>query len=124
MARTVVVVDDDPDTLEFLQLLLCMQGVHVVTVDHTGDVIDVIRDARPDVVLLDLQTPLDRRAGLGILAQFRADEATARVPVILMSADDAALTRHAAHLRELGARLLAKPFEPDHLCRMLEQAAA
>ena len=60
MVQTVVVVDDDPDTLDFLQLFLSMQGLHVVAFDHGDGVVEAIRDVKPDVVLLDLQTPDDR----------------------------------------------------------------
>ena len=59
------VVDDDLDTLDFLQLFLSMQGLHVVAFDHADGVTEAIRDVEPDVVLLDLQTPEDRPGGAG-----------------------------------------------------------
>ncbi len=124
MVHTVVVVDDDPDILDFLQLLLSMHGMYVVTSDHTGDVAALIRQAAPDVVLLDLQALQDRQSGLRILVQLRADAATAHVPVILMSCDDAALARHVAHFHELEALPLVKPFDPNRLLQMIEQLAA
>ena len=124
VTQTVAVVDDDPDVIEFLEMFLSMQGVDVVAFDHAGDVIEAIRDIKPDVVLLDLQTPDDRQAGLRILAQIRADDVLARVPVILMSADHAALVRHATRLHELDALPLMEPFDPDHLYQMMEQLAA
>ena len=122
--QTVAVVDDDPDVIEFLEMFLSMQGLRVVAFDHAGDVIEVIRDIKPDVVLLDLQTPDDRQAGLRILAQIRTDEVLARVPVILMSADHAALVRHATRLRALDALPLMEPFDPYQLYQMIEQLAA
>ncbi len=122
--QTVAVVDDDPDVIEFVEMFLSMQGVHVVAFDHAGDVIEAIRDIKPDVVLLDLQTPDDRQAGLRILAQIRADDVLARVPVILMSADHAALVRHATRLQALDALPLMEPFDPYQLYQMMEQLAA
>ena len=124
MVQTVVVVDDDLDILDFLQLFLSMQGLHVVALDHADGVIEAIRDVKPDVVLLDLQAPRDRQAGLVVLDHLRADGLTSAIPVILMTADHGALRRHAVRLQELGATPLPKPFEPDRLWQMITQLAA
>lgn len=119
---TVVVVDDDLDLLDLLQLVLSLRGVHVVVCDHGPDVMNVIREAKPDLVLLDLQAPGDRRAGLEILARLRADPMTSMIPAILMTGDHDALQRHSARLVELHATPLRKPFDVDHVLHMVEHA--
>ena len=123
MVHTVVVVDDDLNTLDILQLSLSIRGMEVVAFERCDGVMEVLREIKPDVVLLDLQSRVDRRAGLHLLAQIRADELTATIPVILMSADHDALTRYADRLRDLGATSLRKPFYLNRVCQMLEQAA-
>ena len=124
MTLTVVVVDDDPETLDFLELFLSIHGVHVVASDYTGDVGLLIQQTCPDVVLLDLQNGLDHTAGLSVLDQLRADAETASIPVFLMSADHFSLDGNAARIQELGATLFRKPFDGDRLIRMIQQAAA
>ncbi len=124
MARTVVVVDDDEDVCEFLSDFLTSEGVVVTTCAHTDEAFEKIRAARPDVVVLDLQTLQDREAGLVILVQLRANPETVTLPVILITADHDALRRHAARIKELGATPLPKPFEPDRLRQMIESLAA
>jgi two-component system phosphate regulon response regulator PhoB len=124
MVQNVVVVDDDPGLLELIELMLTSQGDTVFPCADVRDAVELIRRVMPAVVLLDLQTPGDREAGLVVLAQLRADKLMATIPVILMSADHGALTRHAARLRALGATSLRKPFYLDRLCLMVQQAAA
>ena len=124
MVHTVVVVDDDLHTLDVLQLLLSIRGINVVAFERADGVVEAIRELKPDVVLLDLRMPEDRRAGLHLLAQLRGDDTTAQVPVILMSADHAALVDYAARLTELHALPLTKPVERNRLYQMVEQAAA
>ncbi len=124
MVQNVVVVDDDPGLLELIELMLTSQGDTVFPCADVRDAVELIRRVLPAVVVLDLQTPWDREAGLVVLAQPRDDALTVMIPVILMSADHAALTRHAARLRELGATSLRKPFYLDRLCQMVEQATA
>ncbi len=124
MMQTVVLVDDDLHTLDILQLFLSIRGLDVVAFERTDGVVEAIRELKPDVVLLDLQSREDRRAGLHLLDQLRVDTMTATIPVILMSADHEALARHADRLRDLGATCLRKPFYLDRVYLMLEQAAA
>jgi CheY-like chemotaxis protein len=124
MTLTVVVVEDDPETLDFLQLVLSMGGAHVVASDYTGDVAALIRETQPDMALLDLQNGSDRCAGLAVLEQLRRDPATAATPVTLMTADFLALAREAARLQQLRATVLKKPFGPDELERLVEQTIA
>ncbi len=119
-----MVVVDDEDLCEFLTDLLTSEGVAVTICAQTDEAIEKIRAAKPDVVLLDLQTPQDHEAGLVVLDQLRAEPETVTIPVILITADHDALRRHAARIKELGATPLPKPFEPDRLLHLIEQLAA
>lgn len=115
--------DDDPALLEFLEQLLTSEGITVTISDHTGDVAELIRQVLPKVVALDLQTPQDRRAGLHVLERLRAEPVTALIPVLLLTADHAALRHHAADLLELGAIPVRKPFDVDHMLGLIQHAA-
>ena len=99
MNQMVVVVNDDLDTLEFLDLVLSSRGIAVVVYSVHTDAAALILRILPSLVLLDLQTPADRRAGLRVLDQLRADDATVAIPVVLMSSDHRALGRHASRRR-------------------------
>ena len=79
----VLVVDDNADMREYLTRVLAPHWTVETAVD--GEVaLASIRDHRPDVVLTDVMMPnLD---GFGLVARLRADEATADIPVIMLSA--------------------------------------
>ncbi len=124
MTLTIVVVDDDPDTLDFLDLLLSDQGFTVITSDYTGDVAGLIMRVLPDVVLLDLQNGSDRLAGLTVLDLLRAELTTVDVRVILMTADHATLDQQAARIGELRVAVVKKPFASAQLLRLIEQGTA
>lgn len=54
----VVVVDNDPDALDLVVTDFALEGINVVATATSGDAaIDVCRDHRPDVVVLDVRMP-------------------------------------------------------------------
>jgi len=83
-ARTVLVVDDDPDELELMRQLLGMAGYHVQTAAGGFQAIDMVKADLPDAMVLDLMM-LDR-SGVEVLDFLRADPSTAKLPVICFSA--------------------------------------
>jgi CheY-like chemotaxis protein len=102
---TVLVVDDDPAILDFVATALEDQGYTVVcAVD--GAALGVARERQPDVILLDILMPgMD---GVEVSQRMRADPATARIPIIAMSAQE---RLHAtSSLMPVNDRL-PKPFE-------------
>lgn len=108
MQHTVLVVDDDPSIALVVRIALQRQGYAVVTA--AGAAALPLAARQPDVILLDIHMPgMD---GLEVSRRLRADPATARIPIILMS------TRQ--DLRALSARYpvddqLPKPFTLEDL---------
>lgn len=82
---TVVVIDDNPDHSRLIRRLLQRYRNYRVLEAHNGpDGLDLVRQRRADVVVLDLMMPgMD---GSAILATLKADSRTADVPVIIVSA--------------------------------------
>ncbi|MCC7018641.1 MAG: pyridoxal-phosphate dependent enzyme [Ardenticatenales bacterium] len=82
---TVVVIDDNPDHSRLIRRLLQRYRNYRVLEAHNGpDGLDLVRQRRADVVLLDLMMPgMD---GTAILEALKSDGRTAGVPVIVVSA--------------------------------------
>ena len=81
--------------------------------------LDMAREHRPDLILLDLQLP--DVAGDEVLRQLRADENTRDIPVVMVSAD--ATTEQPRRLLALGARAyLTKPLKIAELVRAVDDA--
>jgi two-component system cell cycle response regulator len=111
--QTVLYVDDDVDMRLIVQTALNLApGVTVHTADGGEQALEMARELRPDLVLLDVMMPgLD---GPSTLKRLRADPATARIPVIFVTAK--ATPDNATRLRALGAAaVIAKPFDPMQL---------
>ncbi len=118
---TVVYVEDDPDLRALIEIVFERAGaLRMVTCESTPDVLDRIRDAQPDIVLLDVMMPgLDGRA---VASGMLADPALAHVPFVFMTAR--AQPQELAGLYQLGAiGLISKPFDavklPDEVRRLL-----
>ncbi len=111
-AARILVVDDEPEIAELMRYHLARAGHDVVTAGNGWDALAAIRDARPDLLLLDLMLPdLD---GFGVCEILRRDPATATLPIVIVSAWSSGDSRNLG--LELGALdYLTKPFSPHEL---------
>jgi adenylate cyclase len=83
-AVTVLVVDDQPRNLRLLDAVLSPRGYRVITAESGEAALAVLKDAAIDLVLLDVVMPgLD---GHEVCRRIRADEATAFLPVVMITA--------------------------------------
>jgi DNA-binding response OmpR family regulator len=101
----VAVVEDDAAIAEGLALNLNLQGYRTTVVDDGEAAYQVIKDDRPDLVLLDISLP--KQSGLWVLERLRKDDNN--VPVIVLSARQNEFDKVAA--LQLGADdYVTKPF--------------
>ena len=74
MAKTILIVEDDPNISELVQMYLEKEGYNTRIASDGGQGLDLFRQLRPDLVLLDLMLPvLD---GWGVLRAIRQDGKT------------------------------------------------
>ena len=107
--RTVLVVDDDPSSLEVLKDFLADEYEVRLADSGAGALEAVKQDPRPDAILLDITMPgMD---GFQVCALLKADEATRDIPVIFLTAKADAENAELAF--ELGcADYITKPVLP------------
>jgi DNA-binding response OmpR family regulator len=80
----ILIVDDQPEVCDVMKRLFKALKWDSVCLTDPKAVHDAVRDARPDVVLLDVMMPeLD---GFGVLHAIRSDPETATTPVVMYSA--------------------------------------
>jgi PAS domain S-box-containing protein len=117
--RTVLYVEDNLSNLRLVERILSQHpGVRLVPAMKGRLALELARERCPDLVLLDLHLPDIR--GEDVLEQLRADPATQRAPVVVISAD--ATAARIQRLLDAGARdYLTKPLE---LRRFLEVVSA
>src|SRR5947209_16745846 len=119
----VVVIDDDQNMFDLLHALLDDANWTITECNRASDALQCVRDASPDVVLLDLHLHAEQN-GWDLLRDLSEDHLTARVPVILFTADIAGVRRNKVWLAERGIEVLTKPFELDEVHRLLDAAMA
>ena len=111
-AGRVLVVDDDDVIRQLITVNLELEGFDVVTAVDGQDALDKVKDARVQVVTLDVMMP--RLDGWETAARLRDDPDTSHIRVVLLSAraQEADLQRG----EKIGVdAYLTKPFDPDDL---------
>jgi DNA-binding response OmpR family regulator len=112
--KRIHVVDDEPDILEVLQLLLCEEGYEVVTSER-GDFLDHLDCSRlPDLILLDVL--LSGRDGREIVKVLKSQQKTRHIPVLMFSA----LPSAEETVLQAGAdAFVEKPFQIEALLELI-----
>src|SRR5260221_10651373 len=83
-AFCVLIVDDDPDMADLLGRMLSHQGMQAQVATNGAAALELIAGSPPDLVLLDVQMP--GPSGFDICRQLKSQEATALLPVVLVTA--------------------------------------
>jgi DNA-binding response OmpR family regulator len=108
--KRILVVDDEPDILEFLQIILQEEGYEVVTSQKSAYLEQLHNGGLPDLILLDVL--LSGRDGREIVKYLKRKPETQHIPIIMFSAHPSAEET----ARQAGADdFLAKPFHIDVL---------
>ena len=117
----ILVVDDESHILHVLSLKLGKAGYEVLTAVDGEEGLHLARDSRPDLVITDIQMPY--MTGIELSRALAADEATADIPVVILTARGYALSNEdlqADNVREV----LSKPFSPRSLIELVSTTLA
>lgn len=119
MEGRLLLVDDEVAVLDILSEYFVAQGYDVETAINGEEALTLVRQKRPDLVLLDVRMPgLD---GVEVLTRLRATEPDLAV-IMVTANEDVELARHTL---QLGAfDYVAKPFDFDYLSRAAAAALA
>ena len=108
----VLVADDDDDIRDLVAFRLDRAGYEVLRAGDGQEALDLARKHKPDLAVLDVMMP--KLTGYDVTRELRADAATSRIPVILLTArvQEADVARGF----EAGADdYVKKPFSPQEL---------
>jgi CheY-like chemotaxis protein len=121
-AAKVLVIDDDFDFVEYARIVLESAGYQVFTAESVDLGLALMRQKRPDVVVLDAVISYDL-SGLSVTKEIRNDPDLAKIPLILVSAivsdeELAILPEHEGVAFDL---FMSKPIEPGELLQRVQQ---
>ena len=115
----VLVVDDEPDIILFVQVNLELSGHEVRTAGDGVAALSAVERERPDTIVLDVMMP--ELGGWGVLERLKSspDEAIRTIPVLVLTALDADRDQARGGI-EGAIRYLTKPLSPDDLLSALD----
>jgi DNA-binding response OmpR family regulator len=112
VAEKILIIDDDPDTIEFLTLILQRLGYKVLEARDGMDALATAHSEKPDLIILDVMMPgLD---GFEVARSLRRHPETALTPILMFTAKTQVEDKLAGY--EAGVDIyLTKPVHPVEL---------
>ncbi len=110
MPARVLVVDDDPATVELLQEFLLAKGYEVLTASDGAEALRTVKAERPHLLLLDIMLP--KLDGLEVLRQVKALDPTVGV-IMVTGVNEEAIGRQAMGLGAFD--YIVKPLDLPYL---------
>jgi signal transduction histidine kinase len=115
----VLIVDDDPQARELAVAAFKPYGFQLLTTASGEEAIRLIKDAHPDLVVLDLMMPDVN--GFDVLDAMKADPATAEIPVFILSAKDLSQAERERLNGQVIARMDKRGLSPQQLLTELRK---
>lgn len=110
----ILVVDDEPLLCKMVSAMLRRAGYEIQTVTNGSDALAAVEKELPDLITLDVMMP--DISGLEVARRLRADERTASIPIIFVTALDRSVSAELRRLTEEPHTYhLDKPFSRDQL---------
>ena len=120
--KYVLIVDDDPDLVETVGMMLEAKGYEVGKAYDGVEGEEAIKQRRPDLLVLDVMMP--RKDGYKLCAELKANSATRDIPIILLTAVGEAVTTtsytHAQGMSTEAEEYIPKPVDSKTLVEAVE----
>jgi CheY-like chemotaxis protein len=118
MGHLILVAEDERDIREFLSVALQVGGFNVVEARNGEEAIDVAKDRKPDLILLDIRMP--KLDGYQACETLKSIPHTRHIPVVFLSAF-ASESDIQQGLTLGAAEYLTKPIDPDLLTQRVSE---
>jgi DNA-binding response OmpR family regulator len=122
MTGKVLLCDDEIHILRAAELKVSRAGYHVRIARDGQEAWEMIQQELPDVLVTDVQMP--RVDGFELSRRIRADEATRELPILMLTAKGFELEQRELMEKWGIVDILAKPFSPRELVRLIDQIVA
>ncbi|MEW6337050.1 MAG: response regulator [Acidobacteriota bacterium] len=119
--RTILIIDDDPDVVSYLEAVVRDAGHNAVGTTDSGQGLTLARQLHPDVICLDIVMP--EPTGVKLYRDLRADAELSLIPIVMVTGvlpQFRDFIHHRKHVPPPDG-YLAKPFSPAELIATLER---
>ena len=83
MAKQVLIVDDDTNTVKYLSVVLSEHGYDPVAAYDGSEGLEKIQQAKPDLIVLDVMMP--KKSGFTLFKQLKKDEQYKEIPILMLT---------------------------------------
>jgi CheY-like chemotaxis protein len=84
MKKKILIVDDEPDIVSYLEMVLQDSGFETMTAGNGNEAMEAVKRERPDLVTLDITMP--EASGTRFYKELRMDPDLSTIPVIIVTA--------------------------------------
>ncbi len=111
----ILVIDDEPDVVSYLETLLRDNGYEVRGTTESSEAMELARQFRPDLICLDISMP--EPTGVRLYRDLRQDAQLGGVPVLMITGVIQQFKDFIHHRKHVPPPdgYIAKPFEPAEL---------
>lgn len=121
MSRRLVCIEDDPEVIELMRLIVTRYGFEFYDASSGLQGIELVEDVMPDLVLLDLMMP-GSVDGWDVFDHLKNNAETKDIAIIVVTAR-AYFDERVAEMRSAnGGNLVTKPFGPAQLMDAINRA--
>ena len=126
MPKKILIVDDDPDLVEAVTMILESKHYDVAAAYGGMEGLEKAKTEKPDLIVLDVMMP--DKDGYAVCKEMKADPKLSRIPVLLLTAVVSKIpTTH--YTQQMGLETEAddyidKPVEPEELVKRIETLLA
>ncbi len=115
----VLAIDDEPDVLKILQIILERAGFGVITAETADKGLRQAKEGLIHIILLDIRMPV--RDGFDLLEELKRDEKTKDIPVIMLTGEKEIRDFERGHVLGI-SDYITKPFRQDLLLQRIRRA--
>jgi len=118
MAAKVLVADDELHIIHVVALKLRKNDYEVVTAQSGEEVIELVKEEKPDILVIDYQMP--GMTGVEVVEKLRSDKQTEGLPVIMLTARSFEFDQQQRDRLNI-SEFVGKPFSPRELLHKVEE---
>jgi len=119
MGHKILIIDDDEDIADNIQTMLTYEGFEVIIANHVKEGLEIIKNVKPELVLLDIMFPESKT--LGFEAAMDIKKLRPELPVFAFSAINREYAfdfqKEDAHVEEF----LVKPVDSKSLVKLINK---
>ena len=119
--KTILVVDDEPDVLKYLETIFLDNGFDVITAVNGKECFEKANSEKPDLITLDISMPAE--SGVRAFRDLQENEATVNIPVIIITGISSEFKRFISSRKHVSPPIdyFEKPIDREKLIEKVKE---